>query len=91
MNELRKKIIEAYGFTVQGNDVVKIHTKNCSGHDSPGYEVEFICKTFEFEPANKVIDAVIEHMKNFPSSPYASLTTHVFTATDLMVKWLKGE
>ena len=39
----------------------------------------------------QIIDAVAEHMKNFPSSPYASLTTHVFTATDLMVKWLKDE
>jgi len=91
MNELRKKIIEAFGYTVQGNDVVKIHTKGCSGHDSIGYEIEWICKTFEFDPADKVIDAVVMRMLEFPTSPEGLWITQVYSATDSMISWLKDE
>ena len=96
MNELRKKIIEAYGFTVQGENVVKVHKEHQPCFDSPGYmladgEVEFICKVGDFEPADKVIDAVVMRMLDFPTSPEGLWITQVYSVTDSMISWLKDE
>jgi len=40
---------------------------------------------------SQIIDAVVKRMLEFPTSPEGLGITHVYSATDSMISWLKGE
>ena len=40
-------------------------------------------------PADRVMEAIVKRMEKFPTSPEGLLTTHAYTATASMIRWLE--